>query len=267
MFESLISETFKKSIESKSSDPLDFKESSFKVKNELLSASDKELSNYNRLIDSHDYSIPDEIGITKGVDTLREKIVQAHPELNEQNVSKIKGDISEDMMGSYFKNSGWSKKEGEVGSNGIDGLYIKRDSAGKINNVLAVESKYNTSKLGETNAGMQMSKEWLVSKVDALIKAHSEDQDYADIKKLISEDKYRARLWKMNEVDNKLYMGLENIDSLGRDISITPLAGGEKYKINNIANQKVDLNIPSSIYHTKLVSNYSDILEKRIYSN
>ena len=54
MYESLISETIKKSVENKVADISKFKENSFDTNNDLLSASNKELSNYNKLIDSND---------------------------------------------------------------------------------------------------------------------------------------------------------------------------------------------------------------------
>ena len=264
MFEILLKEALVKNAESIGKDQFNLKEDGIKDKDNYFSASNKELSNYNKIADGCENQITE---ITLGEDTLRDKIAQVHPEYNEANISKMKGDISEDMMDSYFKNSGWSKKEGEVGVNGIDGLYVKRDSDGNINNVLAVESKYNTSKLGETNAGMQMSKTWLLDKLDTLIKAYPEDSDYADIKSLISEDKYRARLWKMNEVDNDLYIGLKNINSVDGDVSVMPLTGTENYKINDTINQKINLDTPDTMYHSKLVSNYNEILNKRIYTN
>ena len=82
-------------------------------------------------------------------------------------------------MDEYFKKSGWEKIQGEVGVNGIDGLYVKRDKDGNITNVLMSESKYNTSQLGDTKDGKQMSKDWIIKKLDNLEKAYPDNQDYS----------------------------------------------------------------------------------------
>jgi len=65
-------------------------------------------------------------------DTLKEKIKEQVPDANDANINKIKGNISEKLMDWYFQNTGWEKLEGEVGCNGIDGLYVKRDKDGNI---------------------------------------------------------------------------------------------------------------------------------------
>lgn len=74
----------------------------------------------------------------------------------------IKSNASEQLMDEYFKKSGWEKLK--VGVNGIDGLYVKRDKDGNITNVLMSESKYNTSQLGDTKDGKQMSKDWILKR-------------------------------------------------------------------------------------------------------
>ena len=229
----------------------------------FLQVSAQEIKNYSNLSENSDAS---EVDGVHNVDTLREKIAEVHPEFNEQNISKMKGDVTEDMMHSYFKNSGWSTLEGEVGSNGIDGLYIKRGDDAHVSDVLVSESKYNRSQLKETNSGMQMSKDWLLDKMDNLIKAHPENSDYTDIKEFISEDKYRARLWKMNEVNNSLHVSLDSISSDGKEITISPLQGNENYKINHTSNRTIDLQKPNTLYHGKLVNSYNNILDRRLYT-
>ena len=69
-------------------------------------------------------------------DTLKEKIKEQVPDANDANINKIKGNISEKLMDWYFQNTGWEKLEGEVGCNGIDGLYVKRDKDGNIKQIL-----------------------------------------------------------------------------------------------------------------------------------
>ena len=165
-------------------------------------------------------------------DTLKTRLKEELPECNDSNINKIKGNISEQLMDEYFKKSGWEKIQGEVGVNGIDGLYVKRDKDGNITNVLMSESKYNTSQLGDTKDGKQMSKDWIMKKLDNLEKAYPDNQDYSQIKDLVNDDKYRARLWQVNEVDNTLHISLKKIDSTGNEVSISQLSGNENYKIN-----------------------------------
>ena len=195
-------------------------------------------------------------------DTLKEKIETELPDCNEANINKIKGNASEQLMDEYFKKSGWEKIEGEVGVNGIDGLYVKRDKDGNITNVLMSESKYNTSQLGDTKDGKQMSKDWILKKLDNLEKTYPDNQDYSQIKDLVNNDKYRARLWQVNEVDNTLYISLKKIDSVGNEVSISQLSGNENYKINKIP--AIDLKEPIDNYQKSLSTSYNNIVEKVI---
>jgi hypothetical protein len=195
-------------------------------------------------------------------DTLKEKIEQKCLECNEANINKIKGNISENLMDVYFKKSGWSKLEGEIGANGIDGLYVKKDKDGNIADVLVVESKYNTSQLGDTKDGKQMSKDWIIKKLDNLEKAYPDNQDYSQIKTLVNDDKYRARLWQMNEVDNKLQISLKKIDSSGNEVSMSKLSGNENYKINKVPD--IHLKNPDGVYQKQIADAYNKIVEKNI---
>ena len=61
----------------------------------------------------------------------------------------VNGASSECVMHFFYKNSGWQKIEGEIGRNGIDGLYFKKKN-GVIREVLVAESKFNKSRLGRS---------------------------------------------------------------------------------------------------------------------
>ncbi len=195
-------------------------------------------------------------------DTLKTRLKEELPECNDSNINKIKGNISEQLMDEYFKKSGWEKIQGEVGVNGIDGLYVKRDKDGNITNVLMSESKYNTSQLGDTKDGKQMSKDWIMKKLDNLEKAYPDNQDYSQIKDLVNDDKYRARLWQVNEVDNTLHISLKKIDSTGNEVSISQLSGNENYKINKIP--AIDLKAPTDSYHKSISDSYTTIVDNNI---
>ncbi|MCB4764140.1 MAG: hypothetical protein LGB78_09650 [Sulfurovum sp.] len=74
-------------------------------------------------------------------------------------------------MYQFYTQSGWVQVEGEIGRNGIDGLYYKKKN-GVIKDVLVAESKWNTSRLGRSGknkAVKQMSKEWVLRTMNKLI--------------------------------------------------------------------------------------------------
>jgi hypothetical protein len=188
--------------------------------------------------------------------SMHERLKEKLPFLTEGQINVLTGVITERVMDWYFIKTGWTKIVGEVGRNGIDGLYIKRDKAGNIKQVLVVESKYNTSSLQDTKAGKQMSKEWLNTKLDALIKQYPDNKDYMQIKNMINEGKYRARLFNLKEIGPNLKIQISKIESKGmQDVNITNLKGNEQYKIAKI---KYDLTNPSSKFEKEVVSAYNE---------
>ncbi len=116
----------------------------------------------------------------------------------------VNGNASECMMHQFYTNTGWVKIEGEVGRNGIDGLYYKTKN-GQIREVLVAESKWNTSRLGRSGKNKlvkQMSQHWVLRAMDKL-ERHKPLPQYNSIKKLIENDQYRARLFKVIPVGNE----------------------------------------------------------------
>ncbi|MCI6641346.1 MULTISPECIES: hypothetical protein [Campylobacter] len=195
-------------------------------------------------------------------DTLKERIEKDLPEASKWEIDKVKGDISEKTMDEYFKRTGWEKIEGEVGCNGIDGLYVKRDKDENITDVLVVESKYNTSRLGNTKNGEQMSKEWIEAKISELRKKDYENSDYAQIEEKVSNGEYRARIWRMKEIDGNLQIEISKVDSSGNEVSQMSLKGNENYKINKIPS--IDLNNPKSTFEEKIADGYEKIVDQEI---
>jgi len=167
------------------------------------------------------------------------------------------GDVAENVMHDYFKNSGWSQLEGNVGRNGIDGLYVKRKN-GVIADVLFVESKYNSSKLSKTKDGSkQMSKQWLSKKLDTLMvdakkKGHTKNmKEYENILNLVKKDHYKARLWKfIPKGEGKYLIEVKKIVSNGfSNIKISALTGKSSYKINGTV---IDTKNPTTPYMKKM---------------
>jgi hypothetical protein len=156
------------------------------------------------------------------------------------NASKTSGNIAEKVMDGFFVNE-WTKKNGMVGIQGIDGLYIKTTPSGVVQEVLVVESKYNKSVLGKTKNGVQMSQEWINAKMDSLIydidkqiqkakfgndlnriseleRTHNE---YRQIKKHIVNNNYRGRLFHAEIIDSKISITLNDFSKDGTVIAST----------------------------------------------
>ena len=114
----------------------------------------------------------------------------------------LNGYATECVMHKFYTNTGWEQIEGEVGRNGIDGLYLKRKQ-GVIREGLVAESKWNKARLGRSGKNKlvkQMSQEWVLRTMNRLQKYKSLPE-YEQIQKLIQHDQYRARLFKMLPLD------------------------------------------------------------------
>ena len=115
----------------------------------------------------------------------------------------VNGFSAECVMDYFYTNSQWKKIEGEVGRNGLDGLYIKKEK-GIIRDVLVAESKWNTSKLGKSGKNKltkQMSQKWVLRSLSRL-KKFGTIKDYETIKRFVEHNQYRARLFKLLPIGN-----------------------------------------------------------------
>ena len=170
----------------------------------------------------------------------------------------INGASTECVMHHFYTNSGWTQIEGEIGRNGIDGLYYSK-KRGQIREVLVAESKWNTSRLGFSGKGKtvkQMSKEWVLRAIDKLVRK-MDTPTYRTLKKLIQHDQYRARLFKLKPIDNSsiqitIYKiknkGLKAFDKI-RDTELRP----------------IDINSPASSFEKEIVKAYNDCRRKYLH--
>ena len=194
---------------------------------------------------------------------------------NEAVKGMFNGDVTENIMHDYFKKSGWSQLEGNVGRNGIDGLYVKRKN-GVISNVLFVESKYNTSKLAKlTDGSQQMSKQWLLKKLDNLIvnskkNSNKSFQEYKTILEFVKYDQYKSRLWNLiPKGDGKYLIEVKGIVSDGLlKIKLKALMAQDNYKINGTI---IDTLNPKTTYMEKMAqninSNHTKVKNQKFYSS
>ncbi len=129
----------------------------------------------------------------------------------------VNGYSTECVMHKFYTNTGWTQIEGEVGRNGINGLYFKKKND-VIREVLVAESKWNQSRLGWSGKNKlvkQMSQEWVLRTLMKLQK-HKLLPEYEIIKKLVQYDQYRARLFKMFPVGkDKIQIHIYRIKNKG----------------------------------------------------
>jgi len=129
----------------------------------------------------------------------------------------VNGYSAECVMHKFYTYTGWIKIEGEIGRTGIDGLYFKKKK-GVIKEVLIAESKWNKSRLGWSGKNKlvhQMSQHWVLRTLDRL-QQYKPLPEYQIIKKLVQNNQYRARLFKIFPVDhNKLQIHIYKIKNKG----------------------------------------------------
>ena len=195
--------------------------------------------------------------------SLYKYIYLKHPNISHSLLMQKVGLVNEKIMDKYFEKTGWTKIEGEVGRNGVDGLYIKSDKNGNIKDVMLVEAKYNKSTINKTSDGAkQMSKEWSTKKIDKLIKKYPDNPEYKVIKQKIISGNYKARLWRMSETDNKLNIELKKILPNEKNIKIIPLKGGEKVKVNYKNNFTIDMNNPNNNFQKEIIQWYKEAINE-----
>lgn len=186
---------------------------------------------------------------------LHVQISVKYPHMSLTQINHTVGSINENIMNKYFKSTGWTKIEGEVGRNGIDGLFIKK-KRGSIVDLSIVESKYNKSGLQHTKNGQQMTKKWVVQKVKTLQKAYPENNDYNTILEFVENDTYRAMLWNLKTTDESLRISLRKVHDKTGKVVTSKMHGSEKMKINFNGNQIINIKNPANEFHSKIVSWY-----------
>jgi len=162
----------------------------------------------------------------------------------------VNGASAECVMHYFYTSAGWTQVEGEIGRNGIDGLYYK-EKDGVIRELLVAESKWNKSKLGfsgKNKTVQQMSQEWVIRTMEKLA-AKMDSKVYDTMKRLVEHDQYRARLFHMKPVgDSSIQITVYKIKNRGykafdtiRDSQLSP----------------IDINAPKTAFETKIVQSYN----------
>jgi len=197
---------------------------------------------------------------------------------NIANRSKFNGNVAEEFMGKYFKNSGWRQLPGEVNSNGIDGLFVKIKD-GVVKDVMFVESKFKgkglpSMKNGEmaisqsgiektTDGAMQMSKKWSLKKIDALIEKGDPKYKnyYKEIRKYVENGSVKKRYFGFTKLaDGKLKMTIEHIEDIGDNKIRISRANGSRSKLTDLT---FDPKNPKSSFEKKLLGFYTESMDNQ----
>lgn len=193
---------------------------------------------------------------------------------NQANNSKFNANVAEDFMHKFFKGSGWTQLPGEIGSNGIDGLYVKMKN-GVVSDVLLVESKFkkggiapikngsmsiSKSGIGKTVDGaMQMSKEWCRKKIKNLIK-HGDSQfrtAYKQIGRHIENGTIRKKYFGLSPtLDNKVKVVLYDVVDEGVNKVKVTKAKGRPLALHGV---EFDPKNPKKPYERKLAKDFNKI--------
>jgi len=170
----------------------------------------------------------------------------------------VNGASAECVMHQFYTQSGWIQVEGEIGRNGIDGLYYKKKK-GVIKDVLVAESKWNTSRLsrsGKNKAVKQMSQEWVLRTMNKLIKKMP-SKTYITLKRFIENNQYRARLFRLKPKDNNRIQ-----------ISIYKIKNKSFKAFEEIKDTQLppmDINKPKNSFETRMVKAYNGCRKKQLH--
>ncbi|NOR56500.1 MAG: hypothetical protein GQ531_09855 [Sulfurovum sp.] len=166
-------------------------------------------------------------------------------------INIVNGASAECVMHQFYKQSGWIQIEGEIGRNGIDGLYYKK-KGDKVKEVLVSESKWNTSRLGRSGknkAVKQMSQEWVLRTMDKLIKKNP-SMPYSTLKRFIENDQYRARLFRLKPIsNNQIQITIYKIKNKG-------LKAFDETMDTQL--KPIDINSPKNSFEIQMVQAYNE---------
>jgi hypothetical protein len=154
-------------------------------------------------------------------------IIRNYPEIQSfRDLNKIIGDFSERLIIKFFEKNGWKCINGKYrGNNGFDGLCVKTNWWGSIEDILILESKAENSLLGEAKCGKQMSKSCIISTLEVL--KHNTNQErnwlqklfskneYQEILEMVKRNKYRKRLIRVKSTQEGLKIEIYKIEDNG----------------------------------------------------
>lgn len=191
----------------------------------------------------------------------------AMPHLSPSAINHKVGELNERVMNNYYKESGWKQLPGEVGRNGIDGLFVKQRRDGSIRDVLISESKFNLSPLGYTNHGRQASQEWTLKKLDEVYRATG-DPRYLEVRQFVERGMHRNILWRMRPVESGdgivVEIQRQLIREEGGSLTFEEVRGGYRMLVDRVYNQTINFSQVQNAYQTRIVHSIDEVLNELI---
>lgn len=189
-------------------------------------------------------------------------------------IDKNNGDVTECMQDKFFTKYGrtWAKLPGEYNDkNGIDGLFVQRDSNGNVLQCMVIDSKYGSSPLGDSKCGTQMSDSCIDNILEKLIekesvsldeKAKKRIKEYEDCKLSNKNTKTRKRIFtnRLNS-EGQLQIGIFNLNEQDTD-KVKKADIDNKFK----SNLTVNLVNPKNDYEKRIKDDYFDCIATSICS-
>lgn len=192
---------------------------------------------------------------------LHAAVALENPALGTITAHHAVGDVSEALMLRYFERGGWASVPGQIGRNGIDGLFVKLDR-GVVKDVLVVESKYNSSALQLSSAGQQMSDSWIRTKVDELVRKFPDDAVYADIKRFVEAGSYRSVLWNVKQENGALRIRLDKLAGKGTQVKVLRTPDVELDALGTPLERPISLSAPRTDLEKDIVRWYGEAVRQ-----
>lgn len=126
------------------------------------------------------------------------------------NFNKYKGNLAENIMDQFFVKDDWKRVIPSLNNNGFDGLYIKYKNGIPVDMIVS-ESKYGSSKLGNTSNGKQMSPNWIKNNINKMKEEFSKIQFDPNIDINKANDSFdlflsNGKKVKVYKINNNLYI-------------------------------------------------------------
>ena len=133
---------------------------------------------FTGLAEDEDFIDPVRAGSASGVtvySSMLSKAPAAYARTHIMGATNTKGIIGESIASKKFlqtslqKTGNWHTISPSIGSNGIDHIFLKIDPETALpRGIIVGESKYNTSQLGKTKDGLQLTSHWTKSRLQAM---------------------------------------------------------------------------------------------------
>lgn len=136
-------------------------------------------SNFKAVMNGSSKEISETVAETGEVISKNKPYTDLKNKASQVTTNAEKGQLAEEMADLVFERAGYEKLASKVGSNnGFDGVYVKYDKSGEVNEIVVNdliinESKFSSSgkvKLGKTVTGFeQMDPDWIMMNIDKML--------------------------------------------------------------------------------------------------